>query len=143
MLFTGGKRSFSRRKATNGVCLPGHLLASPLQRCGRPRPLTRLVLTPRAYRFARGEALERSQLQPTELPDEWQDDEVAAAMAAAHDVINRGETETETRRRVLNARNCFLEAAALYKESLEKWKDPRTFRVLSLTLLSRSLSLSA
>jgi L-lysine 2,3-aminomutase len=70
--------------------------------------------------------LETSQLQPTEEPDEWQDDQAAAAMAAAHELINRGETEAETRKRMLKARNCFMEAIALYLQSLHKWKDPRT-----------------
>lgn len=68
--------------------------------------------------------METSQLQPTEEPDEWQDDQVA--MAAAHELINRGETEAETRKRMLKARNCFMEAIALYRQSLQKWKDPRT-----------------
>jgi len=73
-----------------------------------------------------GESLEKSQLQPTALADEWQEDDVALAMAAAHELINRGETEDETRKRALKVHARFVEAAQFYRQALMKWKDPRT-----------------
>jgi hypothetical protein len=81
-----------------------------------------------------GEALEKSQLQPTELADEWEEDHVALAMAAAHELINRGETEDETRKRALKAHTCFMEAVQFYKQALMKWKDPRTCARLVVAL---------
>ena len=64
-----------------------------------------------------------------EEPDEYMDEEDAAAMVLAREVLERGETQTETRRRVMAQRELLLKAEGLFTAALRKAPtiDPRLY----------------